>query len=355
MNKALILGVLFGAYIARAQQQPQQSPVMPSAAAYQQAADILKGQTAVQPVPTPGAKTKRKGRSVPQIQGTISGNAIEVERQAPLPPSARLALAISEGWLNNGPEPLAGPDGRVLYVYGQGVPTVVCAVFQVCELDLEAGEAPKKDALDWGDHRFEVAARTAGSGNQEFTYLVLKPTEPGLDTTMTIGTNKRPYYVRLVSTSHDHMARVAFSYPEEEAAKRKDEAEAKKAEELRQQSEADRLAKLNTQKAIRNWNYRVKLHGKDAAYLKPEKIGDDGVHTHIVLSEEARHRGLPVVQLRDARGPIPANARWNGNELIVDALFEHACLLEGVGKAQQRACITNDGLTSGNAVHVDRN
>lgn len=82
MNKALILGVLFGAYIARAQQQPQQSPVMPSAAAYQQAADILKGQTAVQPVPTPGAKTKRKGRSVPQIQGTISGNAIEVERQA---------------------------------------------------------------------------------------------------------------------------------------------------------------------------------------------------------------------------------------------------------------------------------
>lgn len=355
MNKALILGVLFGAYIARAQQQPQQPSVMPSAAAYQQAANILKGQTAVQPVPTPGAKTKRKGRAVPQIQGTISGSAIEVERQAPLPPSARLALAISEGWLNNGTEPLAGPDGRVLYVYGQGVPTVVCAVFQVCELDLEAGEAPKKDALDWGDHRFEVAARTAGSGNQEFTYLVLKPTEPGLDTTMTIGTNKRPYYVRLVSTSHDHMARVAFSYPEEEAAKRKDEAEAKKAEELRQQSEADRLAKLNTQKAIRNWNYRVKLHGKDAAYLKPEKIGDDGVHTHIVLSEEARHRGLPVVQLRDARGPIPANARWDGNELIVDALFEHACLLEGVGKAQQRACITNDGLTSGSAAHGDRN
>ena len=354
MNKALIFGVLFGGFITRAQQQPQQPSVIPGAAAFRQAADILKGQTNAQAVPSSGTKGKRKGRSVPQIQGTISGSAIEVERQAPLPPSARLALAISEGWLNSGPEPLAGPDGRVMYAYGQGVPTVVCAVFQVCELDLEAGESPKKDALDWGDHRFEVAARTAGSGNQEFTYLVLKPTEPGLDTTMTIGTNKRPYYVHLVSTSHDHMARVAFSYPEEQDVKRKEEAEARKAEERRQQSEADRLAKLNTQKAIRNWNYRVKLHGKDAAYLKPEKIGDDGVHTHIVLSEEARHRGLPVVQLRDARGPIPANARWEGNELIVDALFEHACLLEGVGKAQQRACITNDGLTSGSAAHGDR-
>lgn len=352
MSKALILGILFGALVARAQQQPQHPPGMPNAAAYQQAASILKGETAaVQPVPASGAKAKRKIRSAPQIQGTISGSAIEVERQSPLPPSAQLALALSEGWLNTGPEPLAGPDGRVLYVYGQGAPIIVCAVFQVCELDLEMGESPKKDALDWGDHRFEVAVRTAGSGNQEFTYLVLKPTAPGLDTTMTIGTNKRPYYVRLVSTSHDHMARIAFSYPEEEAAKKKEEAEARKAEELRQQSEADRLAKLSTQKAIRNWNYRVKLHGKDAGYLRPEKIGDDGVHTHIVLSEEARHRGLPVVQLRDARGPIPANARWEGNELIVDALFERACLLEGIGKAQQRACINNDGLTAGSAAH----
>ena len=228
MNKALIFGILFGALVVRAQQQPPPPSVLPSAAAYRQAADILKGETNAQAVPSPGTKGKRKGHSVPQIQGTISSGAIEVERQAPLPPSARLALAISEGWLDNGTAPLAGPDGRVLYVYGQGVPTVVCAVFQVCELDLEAGELPKKDALDWGDHRFEVAARTAGSGNQEFTYLVLKPTEPGLDTTMTIGTNKRPYYVRLVSTSHDHMARVAFSYPDEEAAKRKEEAESAK-------------------------------------------------------------------------------------------------------------------------------
>lgn len=49
--------------------------------------------------------------------------------------------------------------------------------------------------------RFEVAARTAGSGPDQFTYLVMKPTEPFLDTTMTVGTNKRPYYLRLVSTT----------------------------------------------------------------------------------------------------------------------------------------------------------
>ena len=91
----------------------------------------------------------------------------------------------------------------------------------------------------------------------------------------------------------------------------------------------------------------MKLHGKDAAYLKPLSIGDDGSHTYIALSEEARHRGLPVVQMADTRGPIPANAQWKGNELVIDAVFGQACLMEGVGRQQQRACITNEGLEEG--------
>jgi type IV secretion system protein TrbG len=146
------------------------------------------------------------------------------------------------------------------------------------------------------------------------------------------------------------MARVAFTYPDDEAKILKAADEAKRAAAERQKAEAERLAKLSTDKPLRNWNYEVKLHGKDAQYLKPEKIADDGVHTHITLSEEARHRGLPVVEITDARGPIPANARWDGNELIIDAVFEQACLVEGVGRKQQRACITNQGLNA-NGVH----
>ena len=200
-------------------QQPQLQPqpqALPNPAVYQQAAQILQGMPVTAATPAP-AKGKRKSRPVPQIEGTITGGAIEVERQPPLPANARLALTLSDRWLNNGPMPIEDvPGGRVLYVYGQGVPTVVCAILQVCELDLEAGETVGKDALDWGDHRFEVVTRTAGSGPREFPYLVLKPTEPGLDTTLTVGTNKRPYYVRLISTSGEHMTRVAFTYPGEE-------------------------------------------------------------------------------------------------------------------------------------------
>jgi type IV secretion system protein TrbG len=324
----------------------QQQPSTSTPADYRQAAAILAG-SAANAVP---ASVHPKRKAKPEITGSISAGAMQLVREVSLPANASLALSLSEGFQVSGAPPMTGSDGRVLYTYGQGVPTVVCSTLQVCELDIEPGEVITKDALDWGDHRFELVARTAGSGPEQFSYLVVKPTEPGLDTTMTVGTDKRLYYVRLVSTDHEHMARVAFTYPDEEAKRLKAAEEAKHAEAERHKAEAERLAKLSTDKPLRNRNYEVKLHGKDAQYLKPEKIADDGVHTHITLPEEARHRGLPVVEVADARGPIPANARWHGNELIIDAVFEQACLVEGVGRKQQRACITNQGLNA-NGVH----
>jgi type IV secretion system protein VirB9 len=287
----------------------------------------------------PDAKSRKKK---PAPEATL--DTVTVERQLVLTPAARTALNLSREWLNNGPLPEA-KSGRVLFRYGQILPTVVCAILQVCEVDLEPGEKLTADALDWGDTRWQIASRTAGSGSNQFVYVVVKPTQVGLDTTLTIGTDRRSYYIRLISTSAEHMARVAFSYPDEEAARKKAEAAAQVEAAERQKLEAEKLAQLNTVGPIKNWDYTVELHGKDAQFMKPIQIGDDGIHTHIKMSDEARYRGLPVIEIKDAQGTIPANMHWEaGNELIVDALFENACLLEGVGKKQQRACIKNNGL-----------
>ena len=204
MKKQFFVAItVLAALPAAAQQQST-----PTAKDYRQAAAILAG-NAANPIPA-SVHPKRKGK--PEITGTISAGAMQLVREVSLPANASLALSLSQGFQVSGAPPTTGSDGRVLYTYGHGVPTVVCSTLQVCELDLEAGETITKDALDWGDHRFELVARTAGSGAEEFTYLVVKPTEPGLDTTMTVGTDKRLYYVRLVSTDREHMARVAFTY-----------------------------------------------------------------------------------------------------------------------------------------------
>jgi type IV secretory pathway VirB9-like protein len=88
--------------------------------------------------------------------------------------------------------------------------------------------------------------------------------------------------------------------------------------------------------------YSLEVHGRDAHYMIPLSVGDDGSRTYIQLSQEVRKVGLPVLEIAGATGPIPANSHWDENRLIVDALFDRGCLLEGVGKRQQRVCIHND-------------
>jgi hypothetical protein len=43
-------------------------------------------------------------------------------------------------WRGENNSPAAGSDGRVLYSFGAGLPTVVCAPLRVCMIELQAGE-----------------------------------------------------------------------------------------------------------------------------------------------------------------------------------------------------------------------
>jgi P-type conjugative transfer protein TrbG len=321
---------------AFAQQTATQNP-------YAEAANILRSGDQA-PVTTPNRHKSKSSRKAEQPPASSDFTGIVARREIPLTSTARLGLALADQIEAAATPPTTSPDGRILFAYGHSFPTVVCATFEICEIDLEPGETVSKDAIDIGDNRFEVVARQAGTGAGQFPYLIVKPTQAGLDTSLAIGTSVRPYYLRLISTDHQLTPRVAFTYPDDAARKAKEVEQSHNAEAAQEKAEAERLAKLSAPKPLRTWNYSFKLHGKDAGYLKPLSVADDGIHTRITLSDEARHRGLPVVVISDARGAIPANVHWNDNTLVVDAIFEHACLLEGVGKKQQRACLTNEGL-----------
>jgi type IV secretion system protein VirB9 len=272
---------------------------------------------------------------------------LQLSREAPLPESARGALALSEAALTVDPGAKAGPDGRVILTYGSGTPTIVCALLNLTEIDLEPGESVAKEGIDLGDSaEFIVAVRhvSRGEGEGGYDYLVVKPKAANIETTMTVGTDRRVYYLRLRSTEDKFLTRVAFAYPAEAAAKA-----------LQEQASLLKLQGLTPDlptalppppPPVKPWKYTTKTKGRDLGYLIPLSVGDDGAHTHthIRFSEQARVRGLPVLQIRDASGPIPANSHWEDNTLIVDALFEDGCLLEGVGRKQQRVCIHNESL-----------
>jgi type IV secretion system protein TrbG len=320
--------------------------------------------TPAQPANAPQANQPTNPASV-RPRRRDSDLPLQVTREAPLPESARQALSLSRISVDTGVETKQGADGRIMLTYGTGTPTIVCALLNITEVDLALGETVVKDGLDLGDggKEFFVTVRHAGSGTNTFDYLTIKPISADVEMTMTVGTNKHVYYLRVRSTEKSYMTRIAFSYPEEEARARQQmalvlsQAQEAAAASLPGVATAGKYSRLNVPTApepvVKPWKYTLKKKGRDAEYIVPVSVGDDGAHTHIELPQEARVRGLPVLQISDATGPIPANTHWENTTLIVDALFEKGCLLEGVGKKQQSVCIYNQKLAKDKRNGID--
>ena len=204
---------------------------------------------------------------------------LPLTRTAPLPGNVKAALAMSDSALNSDPQPKPSPDGRVIYTWGKGIPPIVCALLQVTEIDLEPGEHATEKDVDVGDDEFHISVHKGADRVGEFDYLIIKPTVANVETTLTVGTNRRVYYFRLIATQTEHIARISFTYPEEEERRKKAQEQMTKAKE----EESAHLAALATSKKVTNWKYSLEVHGKEAHYMIPLSVGDDGSRTYIQL------------------------------------------------------------------------
>ena len=128
-------------------------------------------------------------------------------------------MRVSESWQGEKNAPSPGPDGRVMYSYGAGLPTVVCAPLRVCMIELQAGEKIVGEPHIGDSVRWNISPAMYGSGDQATAVIILKPQTPGLDTNLLITTDRRAYYLRLISKPEDYVARVAFAYPDDDTRK----------------------------------------------------------------------------------------------------------------------------------------
>jgi type IV secretion system protein VirB9 len=299
---ALVFALLPWTTVLAQQPTPPAPPkTVPPPAAYENVLQILGAPNATPPqsavaTPPPETAALRKSGSGPRKASSEEAIAdelpLQISRETPLPANASAALAMSRASLDADPQAQQAADGRVVYTFGKGTPPIVCALLQVTEIDLEPGETVAKEGVDLGDRtEFEEVVRRAGSGADAFDYLVVKPKVAGVETTMTVGTDRRVYYFRLRSTEHEYLSRVAFTYPAEEAARKKAQEEEAASKAKVAAEAAAKLAALAPPLTVTSWKYTVATHGRDAQYLLPLSVGDDGVHTHIQLSQLARTHG----------------------------------------------------------------
>jgi type IV secretion system protein VirB9 len=129
-----------------------------------------------------------------------------------------LAKKWKAGASTQGVKPVIGGDGTIRFLYGATQPSIICAVLQVCDVELQPGE--QVNSLHLGDTaRWTVEPAVTGSGNSAVLHLIIKPMDTGLETSLIVTTDRRTYHLRLRSHRTEFMPRVAFTYPEEAMAK----------------------------------------------------------------------------------------------------------------------------------------
>lgn len=140
----------------------------------------------------------------------------EPSRDVTLSETAREAVALSAKLSNEQNSPVPGPDGRVVYTFGVGQPTLVATPLRVSSIELQAGEKILGEPQIGDSVRWVVTPISSGTGDTATPILVVKPKMTGLDTTMIVATDRRTYYLRLVSKPGEYVSRVAFLYPDDQ-------------------------------------------------------------------------------------------------------------------------------------------
>ena len=125
----------------------------------------------------------------------------------PLTQREKKALNLTRAWAGRGPAPVLSHSGKLVYVHGASLPTILASPMQVCDVELQPGE--KVNEVIVGDSaRWMVETGSAG----ETTHLFIKPVDAGLETTAVVTTDRRVYHLRLVSQRTGHTPYVGFVY-----------------------------------------------------------------------------------------------------------------------------------------------
>jgi type IV secretion system protein TrbG len=287
------------------------------------------------------ADLKSEAQLKPEIQ--IKEAPVVVTPEPTVSDPAKLAVRQSQEWAENPHAyPAQGKDGRMVFTFGDSAPTIICAPLRVCDIELEPGETIQ-GAPHIGDSvRWKIAPAVSAEGDQRITHLIIKPTEPGLDTNLMVPTDRRTYHLRLVSSRDKYLARVAFEYPDNTNQIWQKMMAKPVKNERSSQSPASQSDFPNVAVERINFDYKVEVV-KGKPKFKPLRVMDDGARTYISMNDNVPVEEAPVLILIDPDGSEQmVNYRLKGNIYTIDRMTDRFALISGTGVGQQRIEVTRE-------------
>jgi P-type conjugative transfer protein TrbG len=260
----------------------------------------------------------------------------------------KAGVAITQAWRDKSLQTLVGQPGEnasVQFRFGESLPTIVAAVLNVTDIELQPGEIVTH--INLGDStRWTVESAISGSGVNQVQHLIIKPRDIGLSTSLIVTTDRRTYHLLLVSDQNSFMHDVTFLYEGPAPAV----AVVAPSPTPRKVVKADppRRRKRSSGKQVvsrdpsddADENYVIS--GKPS-WCPVSAYSKDG-HTYIQMPASMRHREAPVL-FEDKRSgwfhrsKDLVNYRVHGRWYVCDRVLDSATLVSGVGSAQERVTI----------------
>lgn len=221
------------------------------------------------------------------------------------------------------PEKAGYFNAVMMYDYAAGaLYQIYAAPLRLTAVQLQPGEKVVGKPAAGDTVRWVMGLGRSVAAGLEQQHVYLKPTRPGLDTTLVITTDRRTYFLELHSFEDSYMAAVQWRYPQDELT----QLEAAAA----QQDSLDRATTAgNISVEALNFNYKVRV-AKGKPVWTPVQVFDDGKKTFVRFPLAMLSRESPALFVLSSSNETQlVNYRVRHEYYIVDRLFERAELRVG--------------------------
>jgi type IV secretion system protein TrbG len=297
--------------------------------------------------PTPAPSGTESSKFDPKLLGGTNPVLTEEERAG---------VNITQAWRDKSYATMVsqpGTNGSIAFRFGESLPSIVCAILQLTDIELQPGEVVTQ--LNVGDStRWSVESAVSGSGSEQIQHIIVKPRDIGLSTSLVVTTDRRTYHLLLVSDAADFMHNVTFLYGTVGTVSTNPD------------TEPLNPAPSPTPRAIASSDAAPPHHGDDkqvrlvsreepddadesyritgSADWKPVQVYTKGGKTYLEMPSSMRHKEAPVL-FEEKRvswfhhEKVLVNYRVHGKWYVVDRVLDSAALISGVGGGQEKVTI----------------
>ena len=230
-----------------------------------------------------------------------------------------------------------GANGEIELIYGLSQPHILTAILQVTDIQFELNETITSVTIgDTARWLVEHISANTSYGIQE--HIIIKPKDINLLTSLVVVTNRRTYHIQLKSTNKNYYPMVKFHYPRSIIAKTNQSGTIIKRNNNNTILSPDNTTTLD----IDSLSFSYKIKG--SAKFKPTRVYNDGSKTIIELPEKTKSGNIPILMTiePESKKPVIVNYRYINNKFIVDAVFDKAILISGVGMKQKKITIIKE-------------